>query len=113
MSDHAHPEINYVKIYVILLVLLAISVVGPMLEIKWLTLMTAFGIAVVKALMVAGYFMHLKFEKRYIWYMLLLMIFCLVLLFIGLAPDVMKAEGQNWVNPTPEGLGSATGAHDH
>ncbi|GIT73411.1 MAG: hypothetical protein Ct9H300mP28_32250 [Pseudomonadota bacterium] len=35
-----------------------------MLEIPVITLITAFGIAIVKAFMVAANFMHLKFEKQ-------------------------------------------------
>ena len=47
MSEaHAHP--NYIKIWFWLLILLAISVAGPMLEIPWITVVTAFGIAAVK-----------------------------------------------------------------
>ena len=50
MSEHAHP--SYVKIWGILVVLLVLSVLGPMAEIQWLTLLTAFGIAFVKAYLV-------------------------------------------------------------
>ena len=46
-EHHEHP--NYVRIWAILLVLLIISVLGPMLEIRVVTLFTAFGIAIVKA----------------------------------------------------------------
>ena len=63
MSEaHEHP--NYVKIWYWLLVLLAISVVGPMLEIPAVTIITAFGIALVKSFLVAANFMHLKFERK-------------------------------------------------
>ena len=66
MSEaHAHP--NYIKIWYWLLVLLAVSVAGPMLEIPALTIITAFGIATVKAYLVAANFMHLKFEKKIIF----------------------------------------------
>ena len=47
----------------ILLGLLIVSVVGPMAGIRALTLVTAFGIALVKAYMVAKNFMHLDVEK--------------------------------------------------
>ena len=47
-EEHAH-DINYFKVYITLIVLLVISVVGPMFEIRVITLITAFGIAVVKA----------------------------------------------------------------
>ena len=58
--DVGHHEVNYVRIWQILLVLLVISVAGPFLEIQAVTLITAFGIAIVKAYLVAKNFMHLK-----------------------------------------------------
>lgn len=103
----AAPHTNYVKIYVILLVLFAISVLGPTLGIEAVTLITAFGLAVVKATLVAGYFMHLNVERRYIWYLLLGMLVFMLVLFAGVSPDVLKSSGQNWrdvsgfVPPTP------------
>ena len=45
MSDHGHT--NYIKIWGILLVLLIVSYLGPMLELRVVTLLTAFGIAFV------------------------------------------------------------------
>ena len=93
-SEHSHP--NYVKIWAILLGLLVISVLGPMFEIKSVTLITAFGIAIVKALMVAGYFMHLNVEKKLAWYILIATIAFLAVCFYGIAPDVMRKEGTNW-----------------
>lgn len=105
-AGHAsHP--SYIKIWGILVVLLVVSVVGPMLGLLWVTLLTAFGIALVKALMVAAYFMHLNVEKRYIKYLLLILLALVVVFFAGVAPDVMKPSGQNWkhlpsVRPTPE-----------
>ena len=68
MADHG-PS-HYIKIWKILLVLLVISVLGPELEIKIVTLITAFGIAVVKAYMVAKYFMHVNIERKYVHYIL-------------------------------------------
>ena len=99
-TEHGHT--NYVKIWAILLVLLIISVLGPMLEVKALTLITAFGIAIVKALMVAAYFMHLNIEKKYVHYMLYTMLLLVSLFFFGTAADVMKPDGNNWVNTSSE-----------
>ncbi len=95
-SDHAHSPGSYVKIWAILVILLVISVVGPMAEIKVITLVTAFGIAIVKALMVAAKFMHLNVEKRYIWYLLFTGLLFVFLFFTGIAPDIMEGEGSNW-----------------
>ncbi len=108
-EEHAAHEVNYVKIWAILLVLLAVSLAGPTLEIKIVTLLTAFGVAIVKAYLVAKNFMHLNIEPRYAVYLLCTMLAFMLLFFAGTAPDVMKHEGSNWVkpvvevkNPTPE-----------
>jgi caa(3)-type oxidase subunit IV len=97
-AEHAEHHTNYVKIWAILLVLLVISIVGPMFEIQVLTLVTAFGIALVKAYLVAAKFMHLDTEKKWVSYLLLTCIAFMVLLFGGVAADVMKHDGQNWTN---------------
>lgn len=91
---HSHPD--YFKIYYILVGLFIVSILGPTLGIPALTLITAFGIAIVKATMVAAYFMHLNIEKRYIWFILFVMLAFLAVLFAGVAPDVMKQRGTNW-----------------
>jgi caa(3)-type oxidase subunit IV len=97
MSDTYAP-MKYVKIWGILLVLLAVSIAGPMFERPTVTLVTAFGIALVKASLVVTYFMHLNVEKRYIRYMLYAMLLMIGLLFAGTAPDVMQTSGLRWQN---------------
>lgn len=89
---------DYVKIWGILLVLLVLSVAGPMLGHPILTLVTAFGIAFVKAGIVIKYFMHLTVEKKYIGWLLLTMLAFMIVFFGGTSPDVMKHEGQRWTN---------------
>ena len=78
-GEHHHP--NYVKIWGILLVLLVISIVGPMFEIRVVTLITAFGIAVVKAWLVAKNFMHVNIPPRYVAYFLITALLFMFLLF--------------------------------
>lgn len=99
-KEHAehHSASRYINIWWVLVGLLIISVLGPMAEIKWLTLITAFGIALIKATMVCAYYMHLNVEKRYIWYLLLTVVVFMLILFSGLAPDIMRDEGTNWKN---------------
>ena len=96
MSDE--HDINYKRIYFALLGLLVVSVAGPFLEILWVTLMTAFGIALVKANLVIQNFMHLKSEKRLIKWMLMTSLLLMGLMVAGVAPDVMNHEGNNWEN---------------
>jgi caa(3)-type oxidase subunit IV len=115
MSDHAehaaHAEHshhgNYVRVWAILLVLLVVSVAGPVVAqfiehrhtALMLTLTTAFGVAIVKAYMVAKNFMHINFAKEFVVYLVMTMLVFMLLFFAGAAPDVMKLEGQNWVKP--------------
>jgi len=97
MSDHAHAHHrNYVKIWAILLGLLVISVIGPMTGIRVVMLLTAFGVALVKAYLVAKNFMHLDVEKPIVHWMLAIALAFMVLLFAGVSPDVMKDRGDRW-----------------
>ncbi len=133
MAEHEehteHGQGFYVRIWGILLVLLAISILGPIVApyieevaaglgapfVKgWMiTLMTAFGIAIYKAYLVAANFMHLNIEKRYITYLLATMLTLMVLFFAGVAPDVMKHKGQNWENVAAEAeIDRALEAHE-
>lgn len=95
-AAHHHP--NYIKIWAILVVLLVISVAGPFLGIQVVTLITAFGIAFVKAYLVAKNFMHVNLEPRFVVYFVVTALAFMLLLFGAVAPDVMKHEGQNWQN---------------
>lgn len=97
-GEHAHHGPSYEKTFITLLVLLVISVAGPEIGIKWLTLVTAFGIAVVKAYLVASRFMHLNIEKKIVSYLLLAALALLFLFYAGVSPDVMKHRGNNWEN---------------
>ena len=112
MSDTYAP-MKYVKIWALLLVLLAISIIGPMFGHATLTLITAFGIALVKAALVASYFMHLNVEKRYIRYMLYSMVLMIGLFFAGTAPDIMKAHGLRWENQAVHELIEGHSTHEH
>jgi caa(3)-type oxidase subunit IV len=97
-ADHAGHHPNYRNIYITLLVLLVISILGPELGIFWVTLVTAFGIALIKATMVIRNFMHLKDERALIGWVLGASLLLMFLFFFGIAPEVMKHEGTNWEN---------------
>jgi len=93
-------EAHYVRIWAILVVLLLVSYFGPMLATKlgwhWLLLTTAFGVAVIKAYMVAKNFMHINVENRIIHFMMITGVALMVLLYGAIAPDIQKGTGQNW-----------------
>jgi caa(3)-type oxidase subunit IV len=99
--DEGHDSgghIQYKKIYFTLLGLLVVSVVGPFAGILIVTLVTAFGIALVKANLVIQNFMHLRAEKRLMKWMLSTSLLLMALMFAGVSVDVMNHEGRNWEN---------------
>lgn len=91
-----HP--NYVKIWAVLVVLLIVSVLGPMTGIRSLILFTAFGIALVKACLVAKNFMHVNLERKWLGYLLVVCLAFMAVLFAGVAPDIMRHQGLHWDN---------------
>jgi caa(3)-type oxidase subunit IV len=109
---HVHHP-NYVKIWAILVALLIVSVLGSMSHIRDVVLIAAFGVALVKAYLVAKNFMHVNVEKRWVPYLLIMCLLFIAILFAGVAPDVMKNSGLHWSkNPAnqsvPSGAGAAT-----
>ena len=109
-DDHGHGDHHdvsfYYKAYAALVVLFLISVIGPFIGevtgIQIITLITAFGIAVVKAGLVIRNFMHLNVEKAFVHYFLITSLAFMFLFFFAVAPDVMKHDGSNWKNVAAE-----------
>jgi caa(3)-type oxidase subunit IV len=99
--DDGH-HVNYFAIYVALVVLFLISVAGPeigeLTGLRIITIITAFGVAIVKANLVINNFMHLKWEKRIMKWMLTATLILVGLMVAGVSPDVMNHEGRNWEN---------------
>ena len=79
----AHPDSFYIKIWGVLLALLVVSVIGPELGIRIVTLINAFGITIVKAYLVVKNFMHIGEEKKYVGYLLITMLALMVLYTVG------------------------------
>ena len=112
MGEHEHSVKPYIKVYFILLGLFLVSVAGPMVADFMphaegggrtsvqliLILVTAFGIAFIKAYLVASRFMHLNVERPIVWYILTTCCVFMVLLFAAVAPDVKNHSGSRWVN---------------
>jgi caa(3)-type oxidase subunit IV len=98
-ESHIHHP-NYVKIWAILVALLVVSVIGSRSHIREVVLVAAFGVAVVKAYLVAKNFMHVTVEKRWVPYLLIVCLLFIVILFAGVSPDVMHHSGLHWTNPS-------------
>ncbi len=108
MAHHANDDgsgffsNHYVKVYLVLLALLAVSIVGPFIGeatgLIFLTLVTAFGIAVVKAWLVIKNFMHLTIERVMPKLVLAASVVLMALFWGGIAPDVQLHDGRMWEN---------------
>ena len=103
-EEHAeHHGPSYFKTYVILLALMFLSLIGSEIGastgLMVVTLLSAFGIAVVKAYLVASRFMHLNIEKRYIVYMLTTCLAFMFLFYTAIVPDIQRNTGTNWKKP--------------
>ena len=103
--DDAHSHFNpahYWKIAKLLMVLAAISYVGPFIGdrfgLHWLTLISAFGIALYKAYLVCVNFMHLHVERRFVVYILSTALAFMFLFYAGASPDVRQHRGRQWEN---------------
>jgi caa(3)-type oxidase subunit IV len=109
-ETHVHHP-NYVKIWAILVALLVASVLGSMSHVREVILIAAFGIAIVKAYLVAKNFMHINVEKRWVPYLLVVCLLFIAILFAGVSPDVMRHSGLNWMkNPGGQTVPTAQGA---
>ncbi len=97
-AHESHPDSYYIKIWGVLLALLVVSVIGPELGIRTVTLLTAFGIAFVKAFLVVKHFMHIGLERKFVSYLLVTMLVLMVLMVGGVGPDVLRHEGHRWSN---------------
>jgi caa(3)-type oxidase subunit IV len=118
MAEHAHAHAHggghgdafYIRIWAILVVLLIVSIIGPEFGIRVVTLITAFGIAIVKAYMVGRHFMHLGIEKKWVAWILFVMLAFMLVMFGGIAPDVRGHDGKNWIKLYEEPAVGAGGA---
>ena len=89
-----HHAINYYAIFGLLVVLTVVTVAVAFIDIKseLTKVLLALTIASIKAAAVCLYFMHLKFEGKLIYLILLLPVFLCFVLVLGLIPDVVHAD---------------------
>lgn len=86
-------SIPYIKLWYILVGALVVSLVLAAFEHHRLAAALIFAIAIVKAAIVAMYYMHLRFEPRYVVVVVLSGLVCLAVLFTGLLLDIVHVYG--------------------
>lgn len=90
MAQEAHPKVNAIKIFIWLVVLTAIEIGLVYLNLPKALLATALILsAMMKAALVAVYFMHLKFEGKIIWGVLAGTCALAAIFTLGLFPDIV------------------------
>ncbi|MDA8791773.1 cytochrome C oxidase subunit IV family protein [Bacteriovoracaceae bacterium] len=92
-SDHAeggHMDVKqYVYLWVVLLVLLIGSLFAGHLGSPLMEKIIIWGVAIIKTLIVAAYYMHLKMEKKFIKWSFYFGICCVVFFVAGTYVDVV------------------------
>ena len=86
-------HVNYVAIWGVLMVALAVSLLLAYLEHAALAAALIYAIAIVKAGLVAAFYMHLKFEPRFVILSVVAGVVCLFILFAGLLLDIVHVYG--------------------
>lgn len=83
---HGHP--NYMKIYIALLLLFAVSLAASLLDNFLLMVFIVFVVSTLKALLVLNYFMHLKWEPIPLQVIIYMCLFTLAALILGVYFDI-------------------------
>ena len=88
-----HHKVNYLAIFGLLVALTIVTVAIAFVHIQseLIKVLVALLIASIKAAFVALYFMHLKFEGKLIYAILLLPVFLSLVLVIAMIPDIVHA----------------------
>jgi cytochrome c oxidase subunit 4 len=86
-----HHKVNYFAIFGLLVVLTIVTVGVAFIDIQqeWIKVVLALTIASIKASFVALFFMHLKFESKLIYFILIVPLTLTIILIFALFPDVV------------------------
>ena len=89
MADAAHARPNYFAVYLWLIGLLAVSVLAVYLPFSLgITVTIIFLIALAKAVIVAAYFMHMRFDGWLIYSIAIIPVILFFIMTLTLIPDI-------------------------
>lgn len=83
-----------IVIWIGLLLLLGVSLILGYLGNQILATSLIFGVASLKAWLVANYYMGLKWETNYVAWILLTGLIFMIVLYVALVPDIIYVYGQ-------------------
>ena len=93
-DSSAQRHVNYVMIWIVLVAALFVSLGLALLQQRRLAATLILALATVKAFLVLSYYMHLKFEPRFIAITIAAGLLCIAILFFGLMPDIVHVYGR-------------------
>ena len=102
-----HHHVPYFLIFGLLVALTIITVAVAFIDIRSeiVKVLLALAIASVKASAVAFFFMHLKFEGKLIYLILIVPLLLCILLVVALIPDIVYGSPFNRMTPLPGASG--------
>ena len=102
-----HHPVPYFLIFGLLVVLTIVTVAVAFIDIhnEIVKVLLALTIASIKASAVALFFMHLKFEGKLIYLILIVPLLLCVLLVVALIPDIVHGQPFNPLTPLPGASG--------
>jgi len=93
-GTNTHRQPNYIAIWVVLLAALFASVGLALLHQRRLAATLIFVLATIKAFLVIAYYMHLRWEPRFVALVVVAGLLTLAILFLGLMPDMVHVYGR-------------------
>ncbi len=87
---HGHPA--YAKVFLSLILLFGLSLVIGYFTSAKVAVALIFLTAVIKAALVVGNFMHLKYEPKLIWVAVGIALFIFLAFYFGVLPDITLIE---------------------
>lgn len=87
---HGHP--NYSRVFLSLIFLFALSLAIGYFTSAKVAIALIFLTALIKAGLVVGNFMHLKFEPKLIWLAVGISVFIFLMFYFGVLPDITLIE---------------------
>lgn len=95
------PDRLYIQVFAALVVLTLLEVAGVLLDLAtWVTMLYVLGLAILEALLIATFFMHLRWEDPFLRKVALLPIFFIIVLVAGVgltSPDSPDHGALDWL----------------
>ena len=104
-TPHHHVNYYYIFFALVILTIVTVLVAFHRFQSEVVNLLLALLVASIKATLVAMFFMHLKFEGKLIYLILIVPLLLCILLVVALIPDIVYGTPFNRMTPLPGASG--------